>query len=151
FEVEREVASGGMGRLYRARDHETGGWVAFKRLPDGGDDARFLREIEVLAALDHPAIVRYVAHGAGWLAMEWLDGEDLAARLLRAPLDVADATRLAERILEALAAAHAAGVIHRDVKPANVFLVGGETAAAKLLDFGVARVNGRARGATLTR
>jgi serine/threonine protein kinase len=87
FEIERLASTGGMGLVYRAIDRRTGGPVALKSLhrPDTGLD-RFEREAEVLAELDHPAIVRYVAHGRdgdghGWLAIEWLEGADLGARL----------------------------------------------------------------------
>ncbi len=148
FLLEREVGRGGMGIVYRAHDRETGETVAVKLLEGatgGASDAdRFVREARLLAELGHPAIVRHVAHGrtpAGelYLAMEWLEGEDLGARLRRGGLSVEDAVRLAIRVAEALAAAHARAIVHRDLKPANVFLPGGELAEAKLLDFGVAR------------
>src|SRR5688572_15940711 len=88
FEIERLASAGGMGSVYRARDRQTGGWVALKVL-QGDDPARlerFEREALVLAELTHPGVVRYVAHGrlAGgghYLAMEWLEGESLAERL----------------------------------------------------------------------
>jgi tetratricopeptide (TPR) repeat protein len=142
--------AGGMGELFRARDLATGDTVALKTLRVG-DRERFAREAATLAQLDDPAIVRYVAssaasaasaasaeHDAPYLAMEWLDGEDLAARLSRGPLSVAEAILLGGRIAGALAAAHALGVVHRDLKPANVFLPGRDVAEAKLLDFGIA-------------
>src|SRR5437868_5094214 len=88
FEIERRAGAGGMGQVYKARDHRSGEAVAIKVLLEGHASARFAREAEVLAELRHPGIVRYVAHGetpAGelFLAMEWLDGEDLASRLQR--------------------------------------------------------------------
>jgi serine/threonine protein kinase len=130
-----------MGTVYRALDRLSGAPVALK-LPNAAH-ARALAEADALAALDHPAIVRLVAHGFTddgnpFLAMEWLEGEDLAARLERSPLGAADAL-LGARVAGALAAAHAAGMVHRDLKPSNLFLVGGEVAAAKLVDFGIAR------------
>jgi tetratricopeptide (TPR) repeat protein len=137
-----------MGAVYRARDRQSGERVALKLLhPEGGGAQaaeRFDREARLLAELRHPGIVSYVAHGEApdgrrFLAMEWLDGEDLAARLLRARLSLADSLLLLRRVAEALEVTHARGVVHRDLKPGNVFLVGGDVARPKLLDFGVAR------------
>jgi len=145
FVVEREVASGGMGTVHRAFDRVRETAVALKVMigdePSGA--ARFLREAELLSELDHPALVGYVAHGrtdgGPFLAMEWLDGEDLATRLLRSPLSVDAAVACARRVAQALATLHRRGLVHRDVKPSNVFLVDGDPARAKLLDLGVAR------------
>src|SRR5262245_54385566 len=92
-------------------------------------------EREALAALVHPAIVPLLASGDGWVATAWLEGETLAARLVRGPLDVAATAALGACVADGLAAAHALGVVHRDVKPANVMLVGGDPAAAVILDF----------------
>ncbi len=149
FEIEREAGRGGMGTVYRARDRLDGAAVAVKLVHGATvDDApRFLREGRVLAELRHPGIVRYVAHGVApsgelYLAMEWLDGEDLAARLARALPSIAESLDLARRIAEVLGIAHAKGIVHRDVKPSNVFLADGRLDRVKLLDFGVARVVG---------
>jgi eukaryotic-like serine/threonine-protein kinase len=146
FDVEQQIGAGGMSTVFRAKDRETGEVVALKVLKRGasGETERFDREARVLADLKHPTIVRYVAHGeteAGdpYLAMEWLDGEDLAQRLRRSKLTVSEALVLGVRVAEALAAAHAQGVVHRDVKPSNIFLAGGDIARTKLLDFGTAR------------
>ncbi len=151
FELGERRGTGGMGSVYRARDRVTGQTVAVKLLKEErlADRARFEHEAQLLADLAHDAIVRYVAHGRAregyYLAMEWLDGEDLAERLDRAPLAPADAVAMLARIAEALGVAHARGIVHRDVKPSNIFLPGGDPARAKLLDFGVARsmVGGR--------
>ncbi len=146
FEVERLAGSGGMGTVYRALDRVTGAPVALKFVTSAArDDERFAQEARVLAELTHPAIVRYVAHGStsngrSFLAMEWLDGADLAQTLGEAGLGVADSVTVVRRVAEGLAAAHARGVIHRDIKPSNVFLVGGEAARTKLLDFGIVRM-----------
>ena len=146
FVVERLAGRGGMGAVYRAFDRRTEGPVALKVMAHSrGDDERFAREARVLADLSHPAIVRYVSHGttatgAPFLAMEWLDGEELAARLARAGLSVAESLAVARRVAEGLATAHALGVVHRDVKPSNVLLVGADPARAKLLDFGIVRL-----------
>jgi hypothetical protein len=132
---------GGMGELFRARDLSNGAPVALKALRVG-DAERFAREAKTLSRLEDPAIVRYVASSVEgrepYLVMEWLEGEDLAARLSRGRLALGEALVLGERMAAALAAAHAIGVVHRDLKPANVFLPGRDVASAKLLDFGVA-------------
>jgi hypothetical protein len=143
FEVERLAGSGAMGIVYRAADRQTGGRVALKVLAHGSAD-RFLREARVLAELAHPNIVGYVDHGytearEPYLAMEWLEGIDLSQRLSSGPLPLVEALVLAGAVAGALAAAHARGVVHRDVKPSNLFLVGADPAAVKVLDFGAAR------------
>ena len=150
FQVEREVGRGGVGVVYRAFDRETARWVALKLIGvDGVDPAeqdRFLREGRLLSELDHPHIVKLVACGTidetPYVAMEWLDGEDLAARQRRAPLGLRDAIEVGRQIAVALDAAHRAGVVHRDIKPSNIFLLhrASETdrPSAKLVDFGVA-------------
>src|SRR5262249_18457112 len=130
FVITSHAGSGGMGAVYRARDELTGHTVALKLLQrrDDADLAeRFAREAKVLSELHHPGIVAYLAHGemetgAPYLAMEWLDGEDLAQRLSGGPLPIAEALILLRRAAEALAVAHARGLIHRDLKPSNIFL-----------------------------
>lgn len=147
FEVEERAGAGGMGEVYRALDRRSGERVALKIVvaPGASTLARFVREAELLGELAHPAIVRYVAHGrderaGAWLAMEWLDGEDLDARLRRGPLALSDAVALGARVARGLAVAHARGVTHRDVKPANLFLVGGDPGRVRILDLGIARL-----------
>jgi predicted Ser/Thr protein kinase len=150
FEIEQQIAKGGMGEVFRAHDRISGEAVAVKVIFDerGHRTARFAREVELLAELSHPGIVRYIAHGETpsgeiFLAMEWLDGEDLEARLLREALTMDESVTLATRVAEALGAAHARGIVHRDLKPSNLFLLGGSIEHVKVLDFGVARREGR--------
>lgn len=139
-----------MGEVYRARDRLSGSSVAVKVLRvraagDGDQIERFLREARVLSDLHHPAIVAYVAHGETasgevYLAMEWLDGEDLAAHIERSRLTVNETVTLARRVSEAMGAAHSRGIVHRDLKPENIFLQFGRVERAKVLDFGLARL-----------
>ena len=152
FEIEQHVASGGMGQVFRARDVQSGALVAVKMM--FGDlashIARFDRERRVLEKLSHPAIVRYVAHGLTasgepYLVMEWLDGETLSRRLARGRLTIEDSIKLAARVAEALSAAHARDIVHRDLKPSNIFLVDGRIDRAKVLDFGIARLENGTR------
>jgi tetratricopeptide (TPR) repeat protein len=149
FQVEREVGRGAVGIVYRAYDVETNRYVALKLIAvrgvDAGDEARFEREGTVLAELSHPGIVEVVTSGiledsTPYIAMEWLDGEDLASRQRRAPLGIADTIEVGRQMCLALDAAHQAGVVHRDVKPTNIFLLSRPDGAivAKLVDFGVA-------------
>jgi len=145
FTIEEEVGRGGMGVVYRAKDAERSDHVAVKLLdtPDADDARRFALESELVARLSHPAIVEYRAHGVTdegelFLAMEWLEGEDLMARLKREPLSAAETFAMVARLADALALAHGQGIVHRDVKPPNVFLPGGDPRQAKLLDFGIA-------------
>jgi tetratricopeptide (TPR) repeat protein len=147
FEVERAVGAGGMGTVYAALDRQTGTRVALKVLHGVGsavEQARFVREARALALLRHAAIVRYVEHGVLdgeqlWLAMEWLEGEDLGFLLERGALRPADAIAVVRRIADALAAVHARGLVHRDIKPSNVFVPNGDLERAMLIDFGIAR------------
>jgi serine/threonine protein kinase len=149
FEVEHQVRAGGMGAVFRARDRSSGEPVALKVIGNGRDvhGARFAREIQLLSELSHPGIVRYVAHGVApagalFLAMEWLDGEDLWRRLEREPLSIGESVALAARVAEALGAAHARGIVHRDLKPSNLFLPDGRIDQVKVLDFGIAHKAG---------
>src|SRR5437868_1035336 len=125
-----------MGEIFQALDTATGRLVALKVLREASDRPRFEREAHALAELHHPAIVRLVAHGLTsegepYLAMEWLEGEDLAAFLRRRRLSVDETLSLATRVASALGEAHARGMIHRDIKPANLFLEHGDIGQAK--------------------
>ncbi|WP_437650567.1 serine/threonine-protein kinase [Sorangium sp. So ce362] len=157
FVIEGEAAAGGMGTVYKAHDRLGGVSVALKivRLRSAIQVERFEREAALLAALVHPGIVRYIAHGSTpegdrYLAMEWLDGEDLAARLARRFLPASEGLSLVRRAADALAFAHARGVVHRDIKPSNLFLPGGDAGRVKLVDFGIARPSADAGRVTVT-
>jgi hypothetical protein len=158
FVIESHAGAGGMGTVYRAHDERTGGTVALKLLQHGESPEvaeRFAREARVLSELHHPGIVAYLAHGATetgapYLAMEWLDGEDLARRLSRGPLSIAEALVLLRRAAEALALAHGQGLVHRDLKPSNLFLRGGQVERLALLDFGIARRSAASQTVTAT-
>ncbi|MDC0683159.1 protein kinase domain-containing protein [Sorangium atrum] len=147
FEIEGHATSGGMAQIFRARDRLTGEPVALKLLQRTGpqESHRFRREAHALAALRHPGVVGYVAHGTTeggdlYLAMQWLSGETLAERLLREPLTVPESLSLGVRVASTLGALHRLGVVHRDLKPSNLLLVGGSVDEVTLLDFGVVRV-----------
>jgi tetratricopeptide (TPR) repeat protein len=147
FEILEQVAAGGMGIVYSARDLETGERAAVKLLREVEAETieRFVLEARVLERLDHPGIVGYLASGRSgdgvhFLAMEWLEGEDLAARLERGPLSIPESVAVARQVAEILGHAHAQGVVHRDVKPSNIFLMGGDLDRVRVLDFGVARL-----------
>ncbi len=146
FTLTAHAGRGGMGFVYRATDSLSGQQVALKLLHVDSSEAlqRFSREASILADLRHPGIVSYVAHGIAedgrpFLAMEWLEGEDLAQRLSRQPLSLQEALALLRNTAQALAVAHQRGVIHRDLKPSNLFLRHGRPEEVVLLDFGLAR------------
>ncbi|HEX3906171.1 MAG TPA: protein kinase [Polyangia bacterium] len=157
FQLLAQAGAGGMGAVYRARDLATGTTVAVKILTgrEVREAQRFDQEGAILAGLVHPAIVRYITHGiadsgARYIAMEWLDGEDLAARLEGEHPTIAETVTLARRTAEALAYAHKRGVVHRDIKPGNLFLPGGAIDRLKVLDFGIARFTSGAGRLTRT-
>ncbi len=150
FLIEAVAGRGAMGIVYRARQESLGRSVALKVIAgpvarDPAFQARFKREARAAACLDHPHIVS--VHGAGelegraWIAMQWVDGEDLSEHLSEhGALSAADAVRIVTQIADALDAAHAAGVLHRDVKPANILVRQmGTGLHAYLTDFGVTR------------
>lgn len=149
FRVVRLIGRGGMGVVYQAVDLELGREVALKFLssPRSGtdrDEARFRREAQATAALDHPNIGTVYEigehEGRRFIAMTFYNGETLAARLNGQPghrLPAAEAAAVAGQLASALAAAHAAGVVHRDLKPDNVMIL--RDRRVKLLDFGLAK------------
>ncbi len=148
YDVERTLGSGGMGHVYLARD--AGGLrVALKRLhahleDDSTARARFEREANAIAAVRHPNVVAVLDVGvhedSPFFVMEMVDGEALSAAMARdAPLPIDRAVHIACDVLAGLGAVHDAGVVHRDLKPDNVLLVGqGANEVAKVFDFGLA-------------
>lgn len=144
FMLEKKAGAGGMGVVFRAFDKASGSPVALKAvLGSEHEFDRFEREVAALIRIQHPRVVRYIAHGGvgedRYMAMEWLEGQDLAERLAQTKLDLDATLQLIRGIAEALAALHAADIVHRDIKPSNVFLVNGDVHQVKLLDLGIAR------------
>jgi serine/threonine-protein kinase len=146
YQVIAPLGSGGMGEVYRARDTRLGREVAIKALSAAfaGDPARlarFEREAQTLAALNHPNIGAIYgldeSAGAPHLVLELVDGETLAARLVRGALPPREALRIGVQIAAAIEAAHERGIVHRDLKPGNVMLTG--SGLVKVLDFGLAK------------
>ncbi len=146
FILRRELGRGGMGIVYLARDPTLGRDVAIKMLldparSDQGELERFAREAQASARLDHPGIVgvhEVGAHdGRPYLVMRYVEGESLEAAARDHLLEPRRAAELIQQVADALDCAHAAGVLHRDVKPSNV-LIDGE-GSARLMDFGLAR------------
>lgn len=155
YRLEALIGSGGMAHVYRAKDPRNGSAVAVKVLIDGtspqfGVRERFDREWRMMRRIVHPSIVRVLdgpepTGGPLYYVMELLEGETLAQRLEsdgRLALDVA--LEVFTQIAEGLSAVHAAGSVHRDIKPQNIFLSEGRTGelSVKILDFGLARVFG---------
>jgi Tol biopolymer transport system component len=158
YEILAGLGAGGMGEVYRARDTKLGRDVALKILPESFTHdperlARFRREAQVLAALNHPHIGAIYgleeanpSTGSGatqFLILELVDGESLDKRLARGPVPPDEGLMIAKQIAEALETAHEQGIIHRDLKPANIALT--KDGNVKVLDFGLAKL--RAGGA----
>ena len=145
-EILAAIGAGGMGEVYRARDSRLNRDVALKVLlpsvtADPDRIARFRREAQVLASLNHPNIAHIhgieEANGVTALILELVEGDDLAQRISRGPIPIDEALPIARQIAEALEAAHEHGIIHRDLKPANIKVRPDGT--VKVLDFGLAK------------
>lgn len=146
YEILAPLGAGGMGEVYKAKDARLDRFVAIKVLPEHLAKspealARFERETKAVAALNHPNILGIfdIGHleGTVYAVMELLEGESLRARLAHGPLPIRKATELAVQMANGLAAAHAKGVVHRDLKPDNLWIT--SDGRLKILDFGLAK------------
>jgi serine/threonine protein kinase/Tol biopolymer transport system component len=150
YEILAPIGEGGMGVVYRALDTRLGRPVAVKLLrPEGVVDAesrkRFVQEAKAASALNHPHIITIYdigqAEGVDFIAMEYIAGSSLAQVIGQGRLSIADALTYSAQIADALAAAHAAGILHRDLKPANIMLsMISDRGSIKVLDFGLAKL-----------
>ncbi len=172
YRIVAQLGAGGMGVVYKAEDVRLKRPVALKFLPpdltrDAEAKQRLIQEAQAASALDHPNIcviheIDETADGRVFLAMAYYEGETLKQRIGQGPLEIGEAIEIAVQVASALAAAHDAGIIHRDVKPANVMVLGhgippaavdatrpvhgrSDTPVAKLVDFGIAKLAGRTR------
>ena len=144
YAIASKLGEGGMGVVYAARDERLERTVALKTMSSLANDEtarkRFWREARAAASVNHPNICQIYEIGEDggelFIAMELLEGEALAERLVRGPLSVSETVPVGLGVLAALSALHARGIVHRDLKPSNVFLT---PHGVKLLDFGLAR------------
>ena len=153
YRIEGQIGEGGMGVVFSAVHPVIGKRAAIKVLraeldADPMAIVRFVDEARVVNQIGHPNIVDIFAFGQlpdgrHYFVMEWLGGETLRARLARGPVPLADACTIVRALVRALEAAHGKGVVHRDLKPDNIFLeeVAGEAVHVKLLDFGIAKLS----------
>src|ERR1041385_3260620 len=142
YEILAPLGAGGMGEVYRARDTKLNRDVAIKILPeafaqDHDRMARFTREAQVLASLNHPNIAAIYGVEERALVMELVDGPMLSERIAQGPIPLEEATPIIEQLIDALEYAHEKGVVHRDLKPANIKIT--PEGRVKVRDFGLAK------------
>jgi serine/threonine protein kinase/Tol biopolymer transport system component len=151
YRLIEPLGAGGMGIVYKAEDIRLHRFVALKLLPDdvAGDPAalaRFRREAQAASALNHPNICTIYdigeSDGSAYMAMEYLDGAPLDRVIDGRPVPLETVLATGMDVADALGSAHAAGIVHRDIKPPNIFLT--SRGSAKILDFGIARIEGAA-------
>lgn len=147
YRILSRIGAGGMGEVYLAEDTKLDRKVAIKLLPpesvaDEQAKKRLVREAKAAAKLDHPNICSIhevgESEGRGFIVMQYVEGETLAFRIQRKPLELRESLDIAVQLADALAEAHSRGIIHRDIKPQNVMLT--PRGQVKVLDFGLARV-----------
>lgn len=154
YQVLAELGRGGFGRVYRAFDPSVGRPVAIKVLTEGDADVltRFRNEASVVGNLQHKNIVTVYEYGEHeerpFLVMEYLEGEDLHGIIARRSLGLLEKCNIMSQVAEGLDCAHSNGIVHRDVKPANIMVLGDGT--VKILDFGIAKVTQSQRTTRLT-
>jgi serine/threonine-protein kinase len=154
YQVRSLLGTGGMGEIYLAQDLRLGRPVALKLLPahftgDADRMRRFVQEAKAASALSHPNVAHIYeigeAEGVHFIAMEYVQGQTLDARIKDRPPDSAEIVDIAIQVVDALEEAHATGIIHRDIKPANLMIT--PRGQVKVLDFGLAKRTGRGREA----
>src|SRR5438046_8359914 len=155
YEIQSVLGAGGMGEVYRAHDSKLNRAVAIKVLPSEVSAsaerlARFGREAQILARLNHPHIAQVYSFEDSTsiraLVLELVEGPTLADRIAHGAISVADGLAIAKQIAQALKAAHAQGIVHRDLKPANIKVR--DDGTVKVLDFGLATMAGYLTGSS---
>ena len=139
YSIEKPIGAGGMGEVFRAVDTRLGRAVAIKVVRETFSD-RFKREAQAISALNHPHICTLFDVGPDYLVMELLEGQTMRERIASGSLSNEEIFQIGLQMSEALEAAHSQGIVHRDIKPGNIFLT--SRSIVKLLDFGLAKTVG---------